>query len=131
MVGTGKAAENGILVRGAEALEQARTVDAIVLDKTGTLTRGTPQVTQLVPAKGYDEAELLRLAAGAEVGSEHPLGEAIVLRARERGLDRPFAEAFESVTGKGIRARVEGRDVLLGNRKLMVDAGIAVDALAR
>src|SRR3712207_4182778 len=119
MVGTGKAAEHGILVRGAEALEQARTVDAVVLDKTGTLTRGTPRVTAVVPADGHDETELLRLAAGAEVGSEHPLSEAIVPRAPERGLDLPFAEAFDSVTGKGIRARVEDRDILLGNRTLM------------
>ena len=89
MVGTGKAAEYGILVRGGEALEMTRKIDTIVLDKTGTLTRGKPAVTAVVPADGLTERELLRLAAAAEVGSEHPLGEAIVLRARELGVDLP------------------------------------------
>src|SRR5262249_19517518 len=87
MVGTGKAAENGVLIRGGEALEQARKIDTIVLDKTGTLTRGQPTVTRVVTANGVGDAELLRLAAAAEVGSEHPLGEAIVARAREQGLE--------------------------------------------
>jgi Cu+-exporting ATPase len=129
MVGTGKAAEHGILIRGGEALEQARKIDAIVLDKTGTLTRGKPQVTEVVPAAGYSQSKLLRLAAGAEVGSEHPLGEAIVQRAHELGLDLPFAESFDSITGKGIRARVEGSEVVLGNRSLMGQSGIATETL--
>src|SRR5215208_7161419 len=94
MVGTGKAAEYGILIRGGEALEQARKIDTIVLDKTGTLTRGKPAVTAVVPLNGFAEADLLRLAAAAEVGSEHPLGEAIVNRARELGLELPAAEGF-------------------------------------
>ncbi len=129
MVGTGKAAEYGILVRGGEALEQARAIDTIVLDKTGTLTRGTPSVTQVVAANGLPEPDLLRLAAAVEVGSEHPLGEAIVARARDLGLDLPRAEGFESITGKGVRATVEGRAVLLGNRALMADERVALDGL--
>jgi P-type Cu+ transporter len=129
MVGTGKAAENGILVRGGEALEQARRIDAIVLDKTGTLTRGKPAVTAVVPTNGLGERELLRLAAAAEVGSEHPLGEAIVARARELGLELPKAEAFASVTGKGITARIDGRDLVLGNRALMAESGVHLNGL--
>ena len=113
MVGTGKAAEHGILIRGGEALEQARKIDTIVLDKTGTLTRGKPAVTAGRRRRtGLAERELLRLAAAAEVGSEHPLGEAIVARARELGLDLPGGRGFESITGKGVQARVEGREVV-------------------
>ena len=131
MVGTGKAAEYGILIRGGEALEQARKIDTIVLDKTGTLTRGKPQVTAIVPAAGYDEGTLLRFAASAEVGSEHPLGEAIVDRAREAELVLPVAEAFESITGKGIHARIDIHDVLLGNRALMEQASVVTGQLDR
>ncbi len=129
MVGTGKAAELGVLIRGGEALEQARKVTTVVLDKTGTLTRGKPAVTRVVPAEGLAEPELLRLAAAAEVGSEHPLGQAIVARARELGLALPAAEGFQAVAGRGIRARVEGRDLLLGNRSMLTDAGIALNGL--
>jgi Cu+-exporting ATPase len=130
MVGTGKAAEYGILVRGGEALEMTRKIDTIVLDKTGTLTRGKPAVTAVVPADGLAENELLRLAAAAEVGSEHPLGEAIVMRARELGVELPPAVAFRSVTGKGIEAEIEGRAVAIGNRALMDQSGIALDGLS-
>ena len=119
MVGTGKAAENGILVRDGEALEMTRKIDAIVLDKTGTLTQGKPTVTGIVSTNGLSEGELLRLAAAAEIGSEHPLAGAIVARARELGLEPPKARAFESVTGKGIKATVEGREVAIGNRAMM------------
>ena len=129
MVGTGKAAENGILVRGGEALEQARKINTIVLDKTGTLTRGKPAVIGIVPANGLSEQDLLRLAAAVEVGSEHPLGEAIVARAQELGLALPKAEAFTSITGKGVQAYVDGRDVVLGNHALMVQAGISLNGL--
>src|SRR5215217_6441962 len=129
MVGTGKAAEYGILVRGGEALEMTRKIDTIVLDKTGTITRGKPAVTAVVPADGFTERELLRLAAAAEVGSEHPLGEAIVLRARELGVDLPSAATFRSVTGKGIEAEIEGRTVSIGNRALIAPTGIALDGL--
>jgi P-type Cu+ transporter len=129
MVGTGKAAENGILIRGGEALESARRVNAIVLDKTGTLTRGKPAVTGVVATNGLGETELLRLAAAAEVGSEHPLGEAIVARAREAGLELPTPDAFQSITGAGVQARVEGREVVLGNRALMERFGVRPGAL--
>ncbi|HLL50830.1 MAG TPA: heavy metal translocating P-type ATPase, partial [Thermomicrobiales bacterium] len=129
MVGTGKAAENGILVRGGEALEQARKINNIVLDKTGTLTRGKPAVAGIVPVNGLSERELLRLAGAVEIGSEHPLGEAIVVRAQELGLTLPTAEAFTSITGKGVQARVDGQDVVLGNRALMVQAGISLNGL--
>ena len=124
MVGTGKAAEHGVLVRGGEALETTRRIDAIVLDKTGTLTRGQPAVTGIFPSNGLSEEELLRLAAAAEVGSEHPLAEAIVGRATELALDLPQAEAFESVTGKGIKAIVDGHELLIGNRALMEEFDI-------
>ena len=124
MVGAGKAAENGILIRGGEALEQARAIDAIVLDKTGTLTLGKPSVTRVAPAKGVAENDLLRLAAAAEVGSEHPLGEAIVARAREIGLELPPVDEFQSVTGMGIQATVDGRAIVLGNRAMMAEWAI-------
>jgi len=129
MVGTGKAAEHGILVRGGEALEQARKIDVIVLDKTGTLTQGKPAVTAVVPFADVTERELLRVAAAVEVGSEHPVGEAIVLRSRELGLPLAMAEAFSSVTGKGVRAMIDGQQILLGNRALMTEAGIDISAM--
>ncbi len=138
MVGTGKAAEHGILVRGGEALEQTRRIDAVVLDKTGTLTRGRPSVTRIVPAGAASEDEVLRLAAAAEIGSEHPLGEAIVSRARERELAVPDAVDFDAVPGKGIRASVDGRAVAIGNRALLDaesidlgDSAAIADELAR
>ena len=129
MVGTGKAAENGVLVKGGEALETTRKIDTVVLDKTGTLTRGRPAVTALVPADGFSESELLRLAAAAEAGSEHPLAAAIVAGAEERGLEPPKAEAFGSSTGRGVRAVVEGREVLVGNRALVEEAGARAEDL--
>src|SRR3712207_498970 len=131
MVGTGKAAENGILVRGGEALEMSRKIDTIVLDKTGTLTRGKPAVTGVIPANGFSQEELLRLAAAAEIGSEHPLAEAIVARAEVLGLEPPQAEAFESVTGKGIEAMVEGQRVLVVNHAMMKEADVGPNGLDR
>jgi len=130
MVGTGKAAENGILIRGGEALEQTRKINAIVLDKTGTLTRGKPAVTDIFAAPGLTEGDLLRLAAAAEVGSEHPLGAAIVAHARELGLELPAADSFEAIAGRGISARIEGRDLLIGNIALMRDRKVELDGLA-
>jgi Cu+-exporting ATPase len=129
MVGTGKAAEYGILIRGGEALEGARRINTIVLDKTGTLTRGKPAVTGLIATDGITESELLRLAAAAEVGSEHPLGEAIVARAREQGLELPPAEHFQAVSGRGIQALVAGRELLLGNQQMMESYGVHLDGL--
>ncbi|HEX9766565.1 MAG TPA: heavy metal translocating P-type ATPase [Nitriliruptorales bacterium] len=124
MVGTGKGAEHGILIRSAEALETAHKLDVLVLDKTGTITKGTPELTDIVPLSGLDADELLRLVASAETVSEHPLGEAIVRGARDRGLDLADPDGFDSVTGKGIRATVDGHEVLAGNVALLVDAGL-------
>jgi P-type Cu+ transporter len=129
MVGTDKGAESGILIRGGEALEGAHKLDTVVLDKTGTLTRGTPELTDVVVLDGMHEEELLRLAASAERASEHPLGESIVRTARDRGLPLADLEAFEAVSGGGIRARVEGRGVLLGSRRFLSESGISEDGL--
>ncbi|GIH72535.1 heavy metal translocating P-type ATPase [Sphaerimonospora thailandensis] len=139
MVGTGKAAELGILISGGEALEQARRITTVVLDKTGTITRGRPGVTHVSTVTVRDTErdtvgdtamsadELLAYAAAAETGSEHPLGEAIVAEARDRGLDLPAVESFEAVPGHGVEARVGGRAVLIGNAALMrrhaIDSG--------
>ena len=125
MVGTGRGASAGILIKGGEALETAHKLNAIVLDKTGTITQGQPSVTGIVGAR--DEDELLRLVASAERGSEHPLGEAIVRAARERELKLSDATEFNAVAGQGIEAKVEGRKVLIGNLKLMNAHGIAPD----
>jgi P-type Cu+ transporter len=127
MVGTGKGAEHGILVKGGEALEGAHKLDTIVLDKTGTLTRGEPVLTDVIVTNGIPGGELLRLVASAERGSEHPLGEAIVRGARERGLVLTDADGFEAVSGGGIRATVESRQVLIGNRRFLDEAGIGED----
>jgi P-type Cu+ transporter len=129
MVGTGKGAEHGILIRSAEALETAHRLDVLVLDKTGTITKGTPELTDVVPLDGLDADELLRLLASAETVSEHPLGEAIVRGARGRGLRLTDPVAFDSVTGKGVRATVDGRQVLAGNVALLVDDGLDTDRL--
>jgi Cu+-exporting ATPase len=130
MVGTGKGAEHGILIRGGESLETAHRLTAVVFDKTGTLTEGKPSVTDLVTRDGLDEAGLLALAASLEKGSEHPLGEAIVREAEGRGLTLSGAEAFEALPGRGVRGTVAGRKVLLGNDRLLAEAGIASGALA-
>jgi len=129
MVGMGKGAEHGILIRSSEALERAGKIQTIVFDKTGTLTRGEPQLTDILPAEGFTEAEVLRLAAAAERRSEHPLGEAIVRGAEERGLDLAEPEGFQAIPGHGIEATVEGHRVLLGNRRLMEREGVDVRAL--
>jgi Cu+-exporting ATPase len=129
MVGTGKGATSGILIRSAEALETAHKIDTIILDKTGTLTRGAPALTDIVVIAGWSEGEVLRLVASAERSSEHPLGAAIVSGATERHLDLPEPTKFDSVTGQGIRATVDGHGVLVGNRRLLVGAGIDPVAL--
>ena len=135
MVGIGKAAEAGILIRGAEVLERARTLQAVVFDKTGTLTRGEPTVTDVVPLGGADAAAVLRLAAAVEAGSAHPLAEAILRAARQHQPDLPPVAGFEDVPGHGIRGTVEGHAVLLGNRRLFrregIDIGAAEDAMVR
>jgi Cu+-exporting ATPase len=129
MVGTGKGAESGVLIRGGESLETAHKINTIILDKTGTLTKGEPSLTDVLPAKGWSEKEVLMLAASAEKGSEHPLGEAVVRGAEERDVKPVKAEAFDAIPGHGIKARIGGKEVLLGTRKLMADNKIKVEAL--
>jgi Cu+-exporting ATPase len=119
MVGVGRGAQSGVLIRSAEALERLEKVDTLVIDKTGTLTEGRPQVTGVRPANGLTEAELLRMAGSLEKGSEHPLANAIVEKAQSLGLALPDAIDFDSPNGKGVIGNVEGREVLLGNRLLM------------
>ena len=129
MVGTGKGAESGILIKGGEALEAAHKLDTVVLDKTGTLTRGEPEITDVVVENGIREEELLKLVASAEAGSEHPLGEAIVRGAKGRGLPLVEVEGFEAVSGGGISARVEGRGVLAGSWRFLSESGVSEDGL--
>ena len=129
MVGTGKGAESGILIKGGEALEGAHKLDTVVLDKTGTLTRGVPELTDVAVGDGIDDVELLRIVASAERGSEHPLGEAIVRGAKERGLSFVEAEGFEAVSGGGVRASVEGREVLVGSRRFLSESGAHKEGL--
>ncbi len=141
MVGVGKAAGHGVLIRSGEALQTARKIDTVVLDKTGTVTEGRPALTDVVPLGGGGrtpgggpsgdggdpvdgEEELLRLAAAAETGSEHPLGRAVVEAADARGIRLPVAESFEAVAGRGVRARVEGREVLVGREDHLAGHGV-------
>ncbi|MBN2100127.1 MAG: copper-translocating P-type ATPase [Dehalococcoidia bacterium] len=119
MVGTGKGAQNGILIKNAASLERAYRIDAIVFDKTGTLTEGKPVVTDVVALDGVSQAEVLQLAASAEKGSEHPVGQAIVAAAREEGWEPPDAESFQALSGRGVLSTVQGKEVLMGNRILM------------
>jgi Cu+-exporting ATPase len=129
MVGTGKGAENGVLIRSGEALETAHKLQAIILDKTGTLTQGKPVVTDIVTAAGFNGDELLRVAASAERGSEHPLGEAIVNAAREKNLTLEDTTGFNAIPGHGIEVQIDGKAVLLGNLKLMQDRGLSLNGL--
>jgi Cu+-exporting ATPase len=128
MVGTGKGAEHGILIRGAEALETAHKINVIVFDKTGTLTKGEPVVTDIVICDGsrVTSDELLLFAASAEKGSEHPLGEAIVKKAKERNIQLQNPSEFRAIPGHGIKARIDEKDVLLGNADFMVNEGISI-----
>ena len=127
MVGTGKGAEQGILIKSGTALEMAHQVNAVVLDKTGTLTQGQPQVTDVLPLTGWTPDHLLALAAAAEVNSEHPLGQAIVAGARERDLALPEVTDFQSLTGSGIQVRLDQVTYYLGNRRLMQEQGLDLD----
>ncbi|MDR2610315.1 MAG: heavy metal translocating P-type ATPase, partial [Clostridiales Family XIII bacterium] len=129
MVGSGKGAENGILIKSGEALETAHKIGVIVFDKTGTITGGKPTVTDVLPADALSPDDLLRITASAEQGSEHPLGQAIVAGARDRGMELLKADSFESLTGRGIEAGIGDRAVLAGNRKLMDERGIPLSAL--
>jgi Cu+-exporting ATPase len=129
MVGTGKGAENGVLIRGGEALETAHKLNAIVLDKTGTITRGEPSVTDIVKANGVKEKDILRLAASAERGSEHPLGEAILQRAKADGVSLQDPTDFTAIPGHGIEAAIGGQKILMGNIKLMKERTIPLDGM--
>jgi len=129
MVATGKGAEQGILIRSAEALETSHKIDSIVLDKTGTITRGQPTITDVLTEGGIKEDELVRLAASAERPSEHPLAAAVVAGARSREIVLSEPAGFDSITGKGVRAKVDGRPILIGNPALLRDAGIDTTAL--
>lgn len=127
MMGTGKGAENGILFKGGEYLEIARKVRTVVFDKTGTLTKGQPEVIDIISlSRNIGESELLRLSAIAESGSEHPLGQAVVRKAKERGLVIANPESFEAVSGHGLRARYANHTIMIGNRKIMADNRIVV-----
>jgi Cu+-exporting ATPase len=132
MVGTGRGAEMGILFKSGEALETAGRATTVVLDKTGTITQGHPAVGEITLAGGADsEAEFLRLVAGAELGSEHPLAEAVVAAARARGVDVPEPESLEATPGEGLEARVQGRLVLVGTADFLVRRGVELDGLRR
>jgi Cu+-exporting ATPase len=131
MVASGRAAHSGVLFRDAEAIERLRTIDTLVVDKTGTLTEGRAAFRQVLPAPGMDADEVLRLAASLDQGSEHPLAEAIVAEARNRKLALAPVEGFDSVTGQGVRGQVSGQALLLGNGSLMQEAGIDVESLSR
>ena len=128
MAGTGKGAEFGILFKGADAVETTSKLDVVVFDKTGTLTKGEPSVTEVLALDGNSE-EVLRLAAAAEANSEHPLGEAIVREAAARGLTVEAVDGFLAIPGQGVEVRAEGRDVLLGNRRLMAERGVNLGEL--
>ncbi|NIT56049.1 MAG: HAD-IC family P-type ATPase, partial [Phycisphaerae bacterium] len=131
MVGTGLGAENGILIRKGKAVELLRETDAIVFDKTGTITKGEPSVTDIKVLSEWQEAVMLKYAAAAEKGSEHPLGEAIVNQAKEQDLDLWDASGFEAITGKGIRAEIDGKQVLVGNISLFEEQNIVVSGDAK
>jgi Cu+-exporting ATPase len=136
MVGSGMGAENGILIRRGEAIQTLKDVKVIVFDKTGTITRGQPEVTDIIPAEEFNEKEVLRLAASVEKGSEHPLAEAIIRKAEEKGLELYALEQFEAVAGRGIKAQLKGKGtILLGSRTFMeeekIDYGSLEPALQR
>jgi Cu+-exporting ATPase len=130
MVGVGRGARGGVLIRNAEALERLEKVDTVVIDKTGTLTEGRPKVVAVHAAPGHAEAEVLRLAAGLERGSQHPLGAAIVAAAQERGLGTAEATDFDAPAGKGVTGVVDGRSVVIGNRRYLSEVGIDMDGRA-
>ena len=129
MVGTGKGAENGILIKSAEALETLHAIQTVVVDKTGTLTQGRPSVTHCLPAEGVTEEELLCVAASLEKPSEHPLAEAILNEAEERNIPLAPIQDFEAVSGRGVRGSLHGADVLAGNRAMLEEAGISLGTL--
>ena len=130
MVGVGRGAQAGVLIKNAEALERLERIDTLVVDKTGTLTQGRPEVVAVVPAGGLDKTELLRLAAGLERPSQHPLAEAVVRAAQARSLAVPAVEGFDAPSGRGVTGTVEGRHVAIGNARLMAERGVEAGALS-
>lgn len=130
MVGVGKGAQAGVLIKNAEALERMEKVDTLVIDKTGTLTEGKPTVTKIVPSEGFTKDELLALAASLEQGSEHPLAHAIVVAAKDKGLSLTTAEDFDSPTGKGVIGKIKGSHIALGNVMLMEERSVDVVSLS-
>jgi Cu+-exporting ATPase len=131
MVGTGKGAEQGILIRNGEALERAHQINTVLLDKTGTLTRGEPVVTDIISAHSFSQEEVLQLAASAEHSSEHPLGEAVVKAALEKKLKLSPSSDFNAIPGQGVEALVEGKKLFLGNLKLMEERGLSLNGLEK
>jgi Cu+-exporting ATPase len=129
MVGVGRGAQAGVLIKNAEALERMEKIDTLVVDKTGTLTEGKPKVVAVVAATGFQENEILRLAASVERASEHPLADAIVRSASERKLDLSNVDEFDSPTGKGVTGKVDGKSIALGNSKFLASIGIDVQSL--
>lgn len=127
MVGTGLGAENGILIRQGKAVELLREATTIVLDKTGTITKGSPSVTEIIPSSGFEESRLLSVVASAEKGSEHPIGQAIVNFAKEQDIELNEADRFEAISGKGITAIVNGKEILVGANRLFEEKNIEVD----
>jgi P-type Cu+ transporter len=130
MTATGRGAQAGVLIKNAEALERFEKIDTLIVDKTGTLTEGKPRLVAVLPESGHTETEVLHLAASLERGSEHPLAEAIVRGADERGIALSKAEDFDAITGKGVKGIVDGREVALGNARLMADMGLESQRLA-
>jgi P-type Cu+ transporter len=129
MVGVGRGAQAGVLIKNAEALERMEKIDTLVVDKTGTLTEGKPKVVAIVTANGFEENQILRLAASVERSSEHPLADAILRSANERNLELGTVEAFDSPTGKGVTGKVDGRSILLGNSKYLASLGVDTPSL--
>jgi len=131
MVGTGKGAEHGVLIKGGESLEMAHKLTTIVFDKTGTLTKGQPEVTDMVSANNFTDEEILKCAASTEKGSEHPLGEAIIKKAIDKKTELLYPRDFNAIPGHGIEAKIDGKEVLLGNLKLMRDRKVEVADLGQ
>ena len=129
MVGTGKGAEYGVLIKSGAALETVHNIKTVVFDKTGTITEGKPKITDVFAVKGIKEDDLLQFAASAEKGSEHPLGEAIVKGAEEKGIELKKVDFFRAVPGYGIQVKIDGKDILLGNKKLMDESKISLENL--
>jgi Cu+-exporting ATPase len=130
MVGVGRGAQAGVLIKTAEALERFEAIDTLVIDKTGTLTEGRPAVTAIMPVAGFDETELLRLAASLERSSEHPLADAILRAAKDRNLALSEASAFDSPVGKGVLGSVDGHKIVLGGARIMAEQGVDLASLS-